>query len=46
MSDVPSWNPVARPLLEATKLLCSHGERPDDSALGGCSNHSMEPKMP
>ncbi len=35
MSDVPSWNTIERPLLEATALLCSQGEAPDDKQLAG-----------
>ncbi len=33
MSDVPSWNAIDRPVLEAVALLASQGEAPDDGRL-------------
>lgn len=33
MSDVPSWNAIDRPVLEAVVLLCSQGDAPDDQRL-------------
>ena len=43
MSDVPSWNTIDRPLLEAT-LLCSQGEAPDDKRLVGMVQPPIEPE--
>ena len=33
MSDVPSWNTIDRPLLEAVALLRSQGKPVDDQAV-------------